>query len=141
MKPPPAQSPDPDDGWVKSHRKLLKWPWFRNPNIAHFWEYCRLKAGHAARRVLVGTVEVNLLPGQFIFGRKVAAQETGLTEQIVRTCSKKLILEGCLNLTTHSTNLFSVATICHWGHYQYDGQETNQPFNQPPTNLQPTSNH
>jgi len=132
--------PPENNGWVRDHRKILDWPWFKNPNAAHLWEYCRLKASYQARRALVGPVEVDLLPGQFIYGRRTAADETGLSEQEIRTAAKHLIREGCLNLTTHSTNLFSVATVCNWERYQGNGDVANQPSNQALTNLQPTSN-
>jgi len=128
------------NGWVRAYRKTLDWPWFRDPKTAHFWEYCRLKATFQARRALVEPVSVDLHPGQFIFGRRVAADETGLSEQEIRTASKHLIREGCLILTNHSTNLFSIASICHWECYQSGNGESNQPSNQPLTNLQPTSN-
>jgi|GEM_PF-1560647 len=129
-----------NSGWVRDYRKILDWPWFKDPKTAHLWEYCRLKATYQARRALVGKVSVDLLPGQFVFGRRVAADETGMSEQEVRTAAKHLIREKCLNLTNHSTNLFSIATVCNWERYQGNGDETNQAPNQGLTKVQPGSN-
>jgi len=128
-------------GWIKAWRSLLQSPSFRNPKIAHFWLYCLLKATYRARQVLVGSIPVDLEPGQFIFGRARAAEETGLSEQNVRTALVALCRRGSLKSTIHSTKQFSVVTIVNWHVYQADGEENNQPSNQGPTNLQPTSNH
>jgi len=128
------------NGWIKLHRKLLDWPWFRNPAVAHFWQYCLLKATHTQHQQLVGSQVVDLEPGQFVFGRRVGAAETGLSEQAVRTCLVKLSRCGSLKSTSHSTNLFSIITVCNWASYQAEKTTSNQGVNQPPTNLQPGSN-
>ena len=56
------------------------------------------------------------MPGQFIFGRKVASKETGLTEREIRTIIAFLI--KCGNLTIKTTNKFSIITIVNWSIYQ-----------------------
>ena len=91
------------NGWIKLHRKTLDWPWFKYPNVAHIFQYCLLKATFTARRALVGAQTVDLLPGQFVFGRKVAAAETGLSEQNVRTAIRKLVQDGSVKSTNHPT--------------------------------------
>ncbi|HUT62226.1 MAG TPA: hypothetical protein VNA25_30680 [Phycisphaerae bacterium] len=124
-------------------RKLLDSDLFKNPKLAHLWEYCLLKASHKARRVLVGFIAVDLDAGQFIFGRKKASEETGLSIQTVRTCMSTLSKESRdkrLNLTIHPTKQFSIVSICNWERYQGDGNDDNQPSNQPLTSLQPASN-
>ena len=32
-----------NNGWIKEYNKKLDWEWFRNPNVAHFFDYCLLK--------------------------------------------------------------------------------------------------
>jgi len=113
-------------GYVKLYRKMLVNGWFKNPNLCAFWIYCLLKASYKEYRQMVGLQEIQLKAGQFVFGRKQAAEETGLTESQIRSCLKKLKATG--NLTSKSTNKFSIITICNWGAYQ--GEETRiQPAN------------
>jgi hypothetical protein len=83
--------------------------------------------------------EVHLLPGQFVFGRKKASEDTGLTEQQIRTALDSLRKKQ--NLTIKTTNKFSVISIVNWETYQGNDLENNQQINQPVTSKQPASNH
>lgn len=64
--------------------------------------------------------------------------ETGLSEQIVRSCLQALKLTS--NLTIKSTNKFSIITIINWDIYQVDECEFNQQITSNLTNKQPTNN-
>jgi hypothetical protein len=81
-----------------------------------------MKATHKDHEVLVGFNKVELISGQFVFGRKVASEETGLSEQEIRTCLRNLTKLG--NLTIKSTNRYSVITIVNWGDYQVEQCES-----------------
>lgn len=128
-----------DNGWIKLHRKIIGCGFFNNPNLSHFWLWCLLKATHEEYEQVIGFTAVRLYPGQFIFGRKVAAEETGLSPQTIRTCTRTLI--STRNITIQPTNKFSVITICNWAIYQNTETQTNQQTNQQLTNNQPTTNH
>jgi len=121
-------------GFIKLWRKSLDSHIYRNIKVWHFWTYCLLKASHKKREALVGNTQIFLSKGQFIFGRKIAAKETGLSEQGIRTCLK--VLKKAKNLTIKSTNKFSIITIVNWGDYQ---SEENQSTTKS-TNSQPASN-
>jgi len=129
-------APVSKDGWVKDYRSKLDWPWFRIPNAAHLWEYVLLKASHQARRAAVGNIGIDLEAGQFVFGRHAAAEETGLSEQEVRTALLVLQREGCLKCVVHPTKQFCIVTVCNWDTYQGQNGEANQA----PTRLQPGVN-
>jgi len=119
------------DGWVKLYRKSIENGWLKNHNLWVFWTYCLMKATHKNHTDFMGLTQVKLEPGQFPFGRKKAAEETGLSEQNIRTCVE--ILKKSKNLTIKSTNKFSIITICNWKIYQVD-ENNNQPSNQQTTN-------
>lgn len=123
-------------GYVKSWRKLLESDLFKNPKLAHFWEWCRLKASHKAHQQIVGYQTVDLLPGQFVTGRVKATKETGLSQQTVRTCLAALVREGRIKSTKHPTRQFTIISICNWELYQSNDSANTQPS----TSLQPTSN-
>ena len=82
---------------------------------------------------------VELNPGEFVMGRKSAAKALKMSEQSIRTCVIKLIKYG--NLTTRTTNRFTVISITNWGAYQQCENDINQQINQHPTSTQPASNH
>lgn len=123
-------------GYAKIWRKVLDSGWLKQHKLWAFWGWCILKASYKEFDAIVGLQRVHLMPGQFIFGRKKASDETGLSEQEIRTIIKFLV--KCENLTIKSTNKYSIITIVNWGTYQgYD--EDHQPSNQPKTNQQVTT--
>ena len=124
-------------GYVKLWRKSLDAGWIRNPKLWAFWTWCLMKATHKEYTLIVGLQAVHLMPGQFVFGRRAAAKETGLSEQEIRTIIAFLVKAG--NLTIKTTNKFSIITIINWPIYQGSDID-NQPANQPTTNQQLTTN-
>jgi hypothetical protein len=82
---------------------------------------------------------IDLKAGQFITGRKTLSNETGLSEQSIRTLLK--VLEKCQFLTTTSTNKYSIITVCNYKEYQNQDSKINQESNQQITSNQPASNH
>jgi hypothetical protein len=129
-------------GYVCLWRKMMDNGMMRNSHLLHVWIWCLMKASHKAHKMMVGFVEVDLLPGQFVFGRKAAALDTGLGEQTIRTCLNSL--KSTSNITIKVTNKFSILTICNWATYQssisQSNQQINQQINQPLTSNQPASN-
>mgnify|MGYP000356042858 CR=1 FL=1 len=124
------------DGWVKLWRKSLESGLLQNHQLWAFWCWCLMKASHKTKKQMIGYQMVELKPGQFVFGRKQAANELGMSEQQVRTCLKKL--KKLQNLTTKPTNKFTIISIVNWETYQQE-QARNQPTEQPAANQQLTS--
>jgi hypothetical protein len=126
------------EGWIKLHRKVLGSGLLRNRELAVFWIWCLLKASHSNVKTVVGFTDVDLQRGQFIFGRRMATKELGLTDQTVRTCVKNLVANR--NITIKSTSKFSILTVVNYDSYQDDGSDANQQTNQQLTSNQPASN-
>jgi hypothetical protein len=120
-----------ESGWVKTHRRKIKWEWFSTPNTAHFFEYCLLKASHKEFRY-----KGKVIPrGGFWFGRKVASTETGLSERSIRTAIKHLISTNEVTIKTSSQG--SIITVVNWDKYQL---VTNDVTNdRPTTDQRPTT--
>jgi hypothetical protein len=125
------------DGWIKLHRQVLENGWLKNHKLWVFWSYCLLKATHCVHKTLVGNQQVELQPGQFVFGLYTASEETGLTIQNIRTCLKVLKFNNQINI--QPTNKFSIITILNWGIYQNDTCCDQQADNNQ-INMQLTSN-
>ena len=122
-------------GYIKLHRKSLDNGLLKNHKAWVLFSYCLLKATHKEFKAIVGNHEVLLYPGQLIFGRRRASEETGLTHQQIRTALQSL--RNLKILTSKSTNKFSIITIINWDTYQSIEPENNQQINQSLTSKQP----
>lgn len=125
-------------GYVKIFRSFLDWEWFQKPEMVQLWLYLLLKANHREREWQGRTIR----HGQLFAGRQKIQAETGLSEQTVRTCLRRLRETG--EITTEPTRQGTLITIVKWDKFQdYDGYinlPPNHQANQQPTNSQPTGN-
>lgn len=127
-------------GWIKLYRQLLEWEWYKNPVVYRLFMHLLLKANHQ-RQKWQGIV---INRGQLITGRIKISEETGLTQQQVRTGLNKL--KSTNEITINSTNRFSLITIVNWDKYQGEEGPTtskttsNLPNKQPTDNQQITTN-
>ena len=124
-------------GYIKIWRKSIDSGMLKNHKLWAFWSWCLLKASHKETTVMVGYQEVKLQAGQFIFGRKAASYELGLSERSVRTCLESL--EKTKKTTIKTTNKFSIITIINWDTYQQEQQTNDQQLDKPATNKRPTN--
>lgn len=106
-------------GWVKIHRSILLHPVFQDSELLHLFLYCLAKANHKPGRVLFPQSEEGELTverGQFIFGQRRAAKETGVNE---RTAHRKLVLLEKLGILSRSVSRrFTVVTVNNYSRYQ-----------------------
>ena len=129
----------PEIGWVKLHRKLKNWRWYKDqPTKALFIHF------------LLEAEWVGDNRGQIITTESDLEKETGLSRQQIRTAIKHLqatkeITKQVTNgLTNKVTDKKTVITIENYSFYQGEDVEPNQEANQQEefnlTNDQPTSN-
>jgi DNA-binding Lrp family transcriptional regulator len=128
-------------GFVLLYRKLLDSPVFANEGLLKVWTWCLLRASYTRRYWSVptgrGQTTVEILPGQFIFGRKTAADELGMRASTVHDRIRRLEQLGCVRLQPNSH--YTVVTVVNWELYQGDGIEPQQPTgNEATTNRQPS---
>ncbi|MDY0044419.1 MAG: conserved phage C-terminal domain-containing protein [Syntrophales bacterium] len=103
-------------GYIRLWRKSLDAGWIKNHKLWVFWTYCLLKATHKEYHAIVGLKAVHLMPGQFVFGLRVASEETGLSVREIRTILA--FLKKSENLKIKTTNKYSIITIVNWASYQ-----------------------
>ena len=119
-------------GFFKLYRSMLNWEWFKDSSTLHVFIYCLLKANHKDQRYKGDVVK----RGSFFTSRKIIAEETGLTEQSVRTALKHLKLTNELTISTSPKG--TVISINNYDDYQtVTNTLTN---NQPTPNQQLTTN-
>ena len=127
------------NGWIKLHRKLIEWEWYKDSNTLHLFIHLLLTANHEPQKWRGITIE----RGQVLTGRKELSFATGISEQSLRTSINRL--KSTSEITINPTNKYSVITICNYDSYQSEKSQANQQPNQQPnqqlTNNQPTTNH
>jgi len=107
--------------YIALYRKLLSSAVFHNEGLLKVWIWCLLKTTHSKKRIVPittgkGISEVEIVKGQFIFGRKKAAQELNMNPNTVYKRMKKLKKLG--NLTMQSNTHYSIVSIINWDVYQ-----------------------
>lgn len=116
--------------WIKLHSKILFWEWYKVPNTRDLFIHLLLKANWKE-----GKFQGYDIPrGSLVAGRKQLAEETGMTEQEIRTALNHL--KSTNEITIKTTKKFSIITITNYELYQMNNQVDNQQV----TNNQPTAN-
>lgn len=124
-------------GYVKVWRKIHDDDMLKNHKYCAFFLWALTKASHKRTDIIVGNQCVKLEPGQFVFGRRMAARELGMTEREIRTIIE--LAKKADFLTIKTTNKYSIITIINWHIYQ--GLETDErPSKRPASDQQATTN-
>lgn len=121
-----------DGGWVKLYRQIIDSRVFQNAGLLKVWLWCMCKATRRHRWVTIrtgrGETEVELQPGQFVFGRLRASRELKMKTSSVRNRMAKL--KKCGNLDIKADRHHSIVTVCNWKAYQetpkQEGQQEGQ---------------
>lgn len=118
-----------ENGFVKFDRKIANWRWYHDVNTFKLFFHLIITANYEPKPFENITVQ----RGQRIASYGTLAEETGLSVRNVRTAIRHLILTG--EVTSKSTNKYSVFTIVNYDLYQ-DNRQTNRQA----SDKQPTSN-
>lgn len=121
------------EGWVKIHRKIQEWGWYKDGNTFRVFIHLLLNAaiedgyymGYEVKR------------GQVIIGRKALSDQLNLSERQVRTALNHL--KSTNEITIKTTNRFSIVTINNFGKYQDKPSDSDQQNDQQ-SDQQVTSN-
>ena len=122
-------------GWIKLHRQILDWEWYSDINCSRLFIHLLLTA-NAKDKTWKG---IEVKRGQLITSLQNLSVETGLTLQQLRTAIKKLKSTG--ELTTKSTNKFTLVRVVNWEQYQTSDKIVTSKTTCNATNEQQTSNN
>ena len=124
--------------WIKIHNKLLDWEWASCPETMALWIHILLRANYEDKR----WQGITIPRGSFVTSVDNLASTTGLSAQQVRTSLKRLISTS--EITSKSTNRFTIITVCKYDSYQLNeesiNKQNNEPNNNQATNEQQTDN-
>ena len=130
-----------DRGYIKLWRCFLDSKIYCNEALKSLWLHCLLEANHQKQWVPIrtgrGISEIEILPGQCIFGRNSWAKKLKIKPTTIWDRMKKLQRLGYIGLKpdTHCT----IVTIMKWETYQENPTGNPKPtLNQPLTNPKPT---
>lgn len=126
------------EGWIKIHRKMINWGWFKDSNTQHTFLYLLLTVAH--KDTTYRGVPIN--KGSTHSSLNIISRATGLSLQSVRTSLDHLKSTGEITIT--STKRGSVITISNYDNYQIhektNNKESNTQVNTQVTNSQHTYN-
>lgn len=126
------------EGFVKLHRKLRESAVWNDEKALKVFIWCLLKATHTPRDIMVGNRSVHLEPGQFVTGRKRAAEEVQMPEGTVYDVITSLKRQQ--QISVKANNKFSLITVVNWALYQFGDAESNNKNSVSPTTNQQQTN-
>lgn len=124
------------EGYVKFHRKMTEWGWYKDVNTCHLFMHLIFSANWKDGEFM----GIKVKRGQLVTGINAIARQTGLTSQNVRTALKHLESTG--EISRKTTNKFSVITVENYEKYQCVDNDANNQLtsNQQSANNQLTNN-
>lgn len=122
-------------GFIKLHRSIVEWEWYKDSNTMRVFLHLLLKANHKSKKWQGQTIEA----GSFITSYENLSVETGLSVQQIRTAINKL--KSTSEITYKSTSRNSIITINNWNEYQENNTQINKQItsNQQANNKQITT--
>ena len=100
------------NGFVKLHRKLLRWGWYQDYKVKDLFFHLLLLANYKDTQWMGRTIH----RGQLVTSYSHLASDLGFSVQEIRTAMKKLKSTG--EITTETTNRYTIVTIEKWSEYQ-----------------------
>ena len=122
-------------GFITLYRKIVDWEWYSDANVFRVFTHLILTANWEPKKWKGELVS----RGQKVISIQKLAQETGLTEQSVKTAIKKLKLTG--EITTKATNKYTIVTLINYDFYQDKEKQLTNKTTSELTNEQQTTNN
>lgn len=98
--------------WIRIYRSLINWEWFKSDNMVRLFLYLLLSANYKENKYRGFTVGV----GELVTSLHELHQATGISVRSLRTCINRL--KTTHEVTTRTTNKFTIITICNYEFYQ-----------------------
>ena len=121
-------------GYIKLFRKFTNWEWYNNINVRIVFLHLLLIANHKEKQ----WQGIKIDKGQVLTSLEHLSKEVGLTVQQTRTALTKL--KSTYEITSKSTNKYTLITLVNWGKYQLDKEKITSEITSNVTNEQQTNN-
>ncbi len=123
-----------ENGYIRLHRSLTGWRWYREPKTLALWLYILLNTNYEPHDMGDRTIE----RGQMATSLASLSKHTGLSVQEVRTAVGKLKKTG--EIVVWSNRHMTIITVPNYDKYQSVDEIGKQIDNRPSTNHQQTGN-
>lgn len=123
------------EGWIKLHRKILDWEWYKDYPVRILFEHLLLTANYEEKKWKGQQIN----KGQLITSIAHLSEQTGLSSQQVRTALEKL--KSTSEITYRATNKNTLVTIENYGLYQSQEEIATSKSTNKITNEQQTNNN
>lgn len=107
-------------GWIKLHRKIKEWEWYKDSQIVHLFYHLIVSANDKDKKWKY----FNIRRGEFVTSVRNISEETGIPVISVRR--KLEVLEESGAILRKTTNKFTLITICKYDSYQSTEQTSEQ---------------
>lgn len=104
-----------DEGFIKIHRKIMQWAWYKDESVARVFIHLLLIANHkdnAWRNIVIKR-------GQLVTSYRHLAEDLNIGVATVHRAVKKLISTG--EITTERNAKFTIITLINYTRYQQGG--------------------
>lgn len=113
------------EGWIKLHRKITEWEWYKDIPVRILFEHLLLTATHKE----ITRKNKTIKPGSRMTSLSELSHETGLSMQQIRTALNKL--KSTCEVTCEITNQNSIITVNNWNLYQPINTQDNTQVTRP----------
>lgn len=101
-------------GYIKLHRRILDWEWYKDSNTKNIFIHLLLNACYDDCRFMGKSVN----RGEYITSLSRISNDLGIPVRQVRTSLNRLKQTG--EIDTQTTNKYTIVTICNYESYQVD---------------------
>jgi len=115
------------NGYVKLYRSLKEKGYYKDSHYVHLWNHLLLSASYVEKEYLFNGTIYHLQPGEFITGRKILSNDTGIQESKIERILK--CFENEQQIKQQTFNKYRIISICNWEKYQIIEQQNEQPVN------------
>ena len=107
-----------NNGFIKLHRKILKWEWYQETNVFRVFLHLLLKANHTPAR----WQGIEIKTGQLVTSYRHLAAELDLSSETVHRAVKKLVSTGEIEVCPNAR--YTIVTLKNYIEYQKTQTET-----------------
>ena len=113
---------DKSHGFIKLHRSILNWAWYKDANTARVFIHCILKANFIQKEWKNKVIPA----GSFVTSLETLSHELRLSVDKVRTAIKHL--KNTNEITCEGTSSCSIITVNNFSLYQQNNMQNPKQF-------------
>lgn len=119
-----------NNGWIKMHRSIMDWEWYKDSEALHLFIHLLIEANHSNKYWMGVLVK----RGEFVTSIASLSKATGITAKKVRARLDKFEETGEIKRT--ASNKHTIITVINYNNYQDSvGEEAAPEKEEPPLNV------